>query len=49
MEEFRKEAKQQVLKIQEENKIQHGKKKCKVAHKYNIVDLVYVKCINVLG
>ena len=40
-EELRKEAKQQILKIQEENKKQY--KKCKAAHKYNIGDLVEIQ------
>ena len=40
--ELRKEAKQYILKIQEENKKQHDKK-CKAAHKYNVGDLVAIQ------
>ena len=40
--ELRKEAKQQILKIQEENKKQHDKK-CKATHKYNVGDLVAIQ------
>ena len=39
--EFTKEAKQQMLKIQEENTRQHDKK-CKLTHKYNNEYLVAI-------